>query len=116
MLKTSAHDFPMGSDSLAGSISSAALRGRSLHTRRCSSRSLGQTTAVVLLGNPQRNGISEVKSSHHTVYKVDFGPFKPGAGVESALCTEAKSPKAREPGLTGHPVRPASMPEDSEHR
>lgn len=69
---------------------------------------------MVLQGNPQRNGISEVKNSYHTLYKVDFGPFKPGAGVESAFCTEAKSHKAREPGLTGHPVRPATMPEDSE--
>lgn len=59
---------------------------------------------VVLPGNPQRYGISEVKSLCHMTYKVDFGPIKLGTGVESALGTKAKSENEGEPRLTCHPI------------
>lgn len=44
---------------------------------------------------------------YYRLYKVDFVPFKLGTGVESGLCTQAKSQNEAEPKLPCHPVRPS---------
>lgn len=71
---------------------------------------------VVLQGNRQSNGISEIKSLYGTLYKADFGPFKLGTGVESALGTAAKSQNRRGAKADTAPRRATTATEDTEGR